>query len=359
MRQLACSGSALALSLSTQLRLRGAENAPGKPQLPEASAAKLPRWRGFNLLNKFNARNDKFDERDFGYISELGFNCVRLPMDYRGWTEESDWTKLNEPVLKEIDDAVGYGEKHAIHVCMNFHRAPGYTVAQPPEAKPLWTDDDALRVCCLHWSAFAKRYRGVPNSRVSFNLLNEPPHLQPEVHRRAVERIVGAIREEDSERLVICDGRDWGKTAPVELVGLGVAASGRGYEPFHLTHYKASWVGQKGEWEEPTYPLGQGQNVWDRARLERELVEPWKKLRAQGVGVIMGEFGSHNRTPHPVVMAWLKDLLGLWKEAGWGWCLWNFYGSFGIVDSGRQDVTYESWRGHKLDRAMLELLQSM
>jgi hypothetical protein len=29
----------------------------------------------------------------------------------------------------------------------------------------------------------------------------------------------------------------------------------------------------------------------------------------------------------------------------------------GILDSGRTDVKYEDWRGHKLDRAMLELLQ--
>jgi endoglucanase len=55
----------------------------------------------------------------------------------------------------------------------------------------------------------------------------------------------------------------------------------------------------------------------------------------------------------------MRDLLSLWKEAGWGWALWNVYGSFGLVDSGRADVRYEDWRGHKLDREMLELLQSM
>jgi hypothetical protein len=38
--------------------------------------------------------------------------------------------------------------------------------------------------------------------------------------------------------------------------------------------------------------------------------------------------------------------------------LWNFRGSFGVLDSGRADVQYEDWRGHKLDRAMLRLLQA-
>jgi hypothetical protein len=37
--------------------------------------------------------------------------------------------------------------------------------------------------------------------------------------------------------------------------------------------------------------------------------------------------------------------------------LWNFKGSFGILDSDRHDVQYEAFYGHKLDRKMLTLLQ--
>jgi len=53
----------------------------------------------------------------------------------------------------------------------------------------------------------------------------------------------------------------------------------------------------------------------------------------------------------------MEDCLKNWQEAGWGWALWNFRGSFGILDSGRKDVKYEAWEGHQLDRKMLELLQ--
>ena len=52
-----------------------------------------------------------------------------------------------------------------------------------------------------------------------------------------------------------------------------------------------------------------------------------------------------------------KEPLELWKEAGWGWVLWNLRGSFGLLDSGRADVTYEDFHGHKLDREMLRLLR--
>ncbi len=63
-------------------------------------------------------------------------------------------------------------------------------------------------------------------------------------------------------------------------------------------------------------------------------------------------------TPHDVVLAWMSDQLDSFRRASWGWVLWNLRGSFGPVDSGRKDVRYEDYKGHKLDRAMLELLKT-
>ena len=36
--------------------------------------------------------------------------------------------------------------------------------------------------------------------------------------------------------------------------------------------------------------------------------------------------------------------------------MWNLVGGFGIVDSGRDDCVLEDFEGHRLDRAMLDLL---
>jgi endoglucanase len=111
-------------------------------------------------------------------------------------------------------------------------------------------------------------------------------------------------------------------------------------------------------WPLPTWPLDRGpqEGIWNRARLERECIQPWVELQKQGVGVHVGEFGCFTHTPHTVVMAWMSDLMDLWKQAGWGWAMWNLVGSFGILDSQRPDVAYEDFLGHKLDRKMLELL---
>ena len=81
-------------------------------------------------------------------------------------------------------------------------------------------------------------------------------------------------------------------------------------------------------------------------------------MEAKGVGIHIGEWGTHQFTPHAAALAWMRDMSDLWKEAGWGWALWNLHGNFGVLDSGRTDTTYEAFRGQKLDRQMLDLLRS-
>ena len=328
---------------------------PGEGPLP--LYRRLPRWRGFNLLEKFNVGSSRqFVESDFQWMKDWGFDFVRLPMDYRCWTDPIRPFQLIEKVLKEIDQAVESGRKHGVHVSLNLHRAPGYTVAQPPEKLDLWTSEEAQKQFDFQWSQFAARYRGIPSTQLSFNLVNEPANIKPERYVNVVRRAVAAIRKEDPDRLVIADGLSWGRDPVFDLADLRIAQATRGYEPMPISHYQAPWVGGE-RFARPTWPLKEGNKVYDRDWLLKDRIEPWKKLQSQGVGVMVGEWGAFNRTPHKVVLDWARDLLGLWKEAGWGWALWNFRGPFGILDSDRTDVVYEKFQGHKLDRKFLDLLQ--
>jgi hypothetical protein len=496
------------LTASTLAALAAQEPAARSPWLA-VTPEKLPRWRGFNLLEKFHLGGGQkpFVEEDFRLIAKLGFNFVRLPMDYRLWIKDGDWEMFDETALKQIDQAVEWGRKYGIHVCINFHRAPGYTVAKPPEKTSLWTDTETQRVCAKHWATFARRYRGIPNERVSFNLMNEPGKIEPEVYVAVVRKLVAAIRGEDPDRLVIADGLEWGRIAVPELRALGIAQATRGYTPMEISHYKASWVngehfpnpqwprllppngtllspkkkegshplvidgpfaaatvlrlhvltvstaallvveadGQQvfqkqfrcgpgaGEWKEAVFqeqykiyqnlfdrdytatipagirqvrvrvtegdwlqigaiglkstavgakettlalkqefakkpapfrfaPSAQGGPILglpmqDKAWLWETCIEPWKAAEKEGTGVIVGEWGAFNKTPHDVVLRWAEDCLKNWQQADWGWAMWNFRGPFGILDSGRADVRYEEFEGHQLDRKFLDLLQ--
>jgi endoglucanase len=323
----------------------------------------IPRWKGFNLTNMFLFHLAKdFDEEDFKWISEWGFNFVRIPLCYRLWIEDDNVYKIKEEILEKIDKVVAWGQKYNIHVSLNFHRAPGYCVNNEfTEKFNLWRDESALDAFCFHWGIFAKRYKRVSSKYLSFNLVNEPLHPSPEVmtredHNRVIRRTVEYIRNIDSERLIIIDGISYGNSPLPELSDLNVVQSCRGYLPMGLTHYKANWVGGE-NWPEPKWPgAWHYGEIWDREKLERHYDE-WAKLIGMGVGVHCGEAGAYKFTPHKVVIAWLRDLLEILKERDIGFALWNFKGPFGILDSDRSDVEYEDWYGHKLDREMLKLLQ--
>ncbi len=335
-----------------------------------------PLWRGFNLQEKFTDRpdewasldpewghyNEPFRESDFEQIAELGFNFVRLPMSYRCWTDPTNPYRLLEATLAQIDQAVAWGRQYGLHVCLNFHRAPGYCIngSLSPEPWNLWTEERALDIFTHHWVEFARRYAGIPSERLSFNLINEPNACTVGQYVRVMAHTVRAIREIDPGRLIVVDGM-FGETMPPapELAALtNVVHSTRGYAPFALTHYLAPWAGSPNI--RPAWPTTiDGAVVWDRDRLDEFCVLPHQGLqfRKPGARVLVGEWGCWNKTPHNVTLAWMKDFLSLWKKARWSWALWCFRGSFGILDSGRSDVTYERWRGHDLDREMLEMLQ--
>ncbi len=328
--------------------------------LSPATADVLPRWRGFNLVEKFSAdrpeRNTAFREPDFDRMARWGFDFARLPMDYRTWTPSDDLYALDESTLAEIDQAVAWGRDYGIHISLNFHRAPGYCVNLPEEPTDLWTHEPTQDACAHQWGAFAARYHGIPNAELSFNLFNEPKQIGEDVHNPVIEKMVEAIRAEDPDRLIIVDGLDLGWTPIWGLADLGIAQSLHAYDPWRISHHGAPWFPGAQDWDEPTWPIATEDGILDKDGLLRQRVMPWRRLAAMGVGIHVGEFGNYNQTPHHVTLAWMEDWLELLRAEGWGWCLWNLRGPYGPLDSQRKDVEYEDHEGHALDRAMLELL---
>lgn len=107
---------------------------------PSASKNKLPRWKGFNLLDYFSANlprnndHDRTTEDDLKWMSDWGFNFVRIPMAYPRYlsfdrskkiTKEETY-KLDPKVLEEIDKLVYMVHKHGLHLSLNLHRGPTF-----------------------------------------------------------------------------------------------------------------------------------------------------------------------------------------------------------------------------------------
>lgn len=329
----------------------------------------FPRRRGFNLTELTGGqRGQRFRKSDFEWMAEWGFDFARLPLSYWAWSSPGRWLEIDEKALAPIDEAIEWGREFGIHVNLNFHRIPGYCVngreKEPAQLfdSPRESMERALPVAVHHWRLFAQRYRGIPSERLSFDLFNEPPFMADHSRYEEIARaLVAAIRAEDPQRLIVVDGADIGQTPVLGLVDLGLVQSTRGYLPKMVSHYTATWVppNEFESTEPPVWPMTDQHGVrWDREKLRAELIAKWAPLTKLGVPVHVGEWGCFNRTPHAAMLGWMTDLLALWQEAGWGWAMWNLRGAFGVVDSGRDDVKYEPFRGHKLDRRLLELIRT-
>ncbi len=373
-------GSAAAAGLlagAARLPAGAASSATAAPgQLLHMPNPTLPLRRGFNLQWERHAGDETspaFQESDFAAMQQWGFNFARIPLSYWIWGKSTDWSYINEAPLQEIDRVIALGKQHNVHVNLNFHRIPGYCINQRErEPHDLFTDHPdgcakALEAATFHWRTFARRYKGVPSSELSFDLINEPPKMKSyegafqDRYVEVAKTLVEAIREEDPQRLIFADGINIGQNPVAEFVPFGIVQSTRGYQPKAVSHYGATWV-PLDEYESmklPTWPLIDDKGTtWDRARLKTEYVEKYQPVVALGAAVHVGEWGCYNQTPHQVALAWMQDCLAIWKQANWGNALWNLRGNFGVLDSGRKDVTYEDFKGHKLDRKMLEILQT-
>ncbi len=218
--------------------------------------------KGFNLLGKYEVSwsNAGFPEKEFLVINELGFNFVRLPLDFRTYTRYADWNTFIESEVKKIDKAIEWGEKYNIHVCINLHRAPGYCVN--PSTLPtsqqldLWTDSVAQVAFVNHWKFFANRYKDVSPSRLSFNLVNEPTNVTEEVYLQVMEKAIDAIHSITPHRVIFVDGLDYARQILLPLKGRpNIAQALHTYDPSQLTHYKANWVNGSSDWPVPHWPM--------------------------------------------------------------------------------------------------------
>ena len=303
---------------------------------------------------------------------------MRLPIAYPSYLKfdrsknilPEEVYQFNNEAIDKIDSLVQMAHKYKMHVSLNLHRAPGYCInAGFNEPYNLWKDQAALDAFCFHWNMWAKRYKNVSQKEISFDLLNEPSMREDmndqhskrsavpgESYRKLAMAAAEAIRKENPKHLIVADGNNGGNTVIPELADLNMAQSCRGYYPGAISHYKAPWANKDvTNLPEPKWPGRVGEVDFNKSMLQT-FYQPWIDLAKSGVGVHCGECGCWNKTPHDVFLAWFSDVLDILGEHKIGFGLWEFVGSFGILDSGREDVNYVDWYGHKLDKKLLDLL---
>lgn len=324
-------------------------------------------WKGFNFVDMLKCPSQAlhdaderirgyFPEEEFLFLRDWGFNFARLALDYRCFTKDGDWERFDEAQLAKLDAAVEYGRQHGIHVQICLHRIPGFCIIQPKEPRDLFYDPLVQGVACDWWKMFARRYRGIPNERLSFNLFNEPPYGLKDQSRYPVvaRKLVEAIRDVDPTRYIVADGYHCGRKPIPELDDIpGLAYGFHVYDPREISHYR---VVDGLTFPDPCVwpPAGVKDGV---AYLRERYYRVWEPALAKGRRVVCGEIGVTRETPQAAALGWVEDNLKLLNEYGMGYAFWSLVGDMGVLNNGRKDVPLEDFHGYKLDRQLLELLR--
>ena len=152
-----------------------------------ASKNKLPKWKGFNLLDFFSPNpsdsRPQTQEEYFKWMSDWGFNFVRIPMAYPYYLKIDhsknikirQVRKIDKRQTDKIEELIYLAHKYNLHASLNLHRAPGFCVnAGFHEPYNLWEDEKAQEDFFYHWKFWARRFKHISRDKISFDLVNEP-----------------------------------------------------------------------------------------------------------------------------------------------------------------------------------------
>lgn len=158
-------------------------------------------------------------EADIDYLKSTGVNSIRVPFNYRLFTNE-DYLGENNPNhgFEILDSLIRWCTKNEIYILLDMHCAPGGQTGDNIDdsyAYPFLYDDTvALNETFSIWKRIAERYK---NEKIilGYDLLNEPiphfydtgyfnPKLEP-----LYKKITAAIRTVDKHHLIFLGGAQW------------------------------------------------------------------------------------------------------------------------------------------------------
>jgi hypothetical protein len=260
-----------------------------------------------------------FGPDDAEFLASLGFNCVRIPVNYRHWEDDARPGEINPDGFDHLDRAVDACAAAGLYTVIDLHAAPGgqnhHWHSDNPFHQPLFWQHRSLqdRAVAL-WEAIASRYAGRPEV-AGYNVVNEPAD---EENTRLVDfyrRAVAAIRAVDADHMVLLDGNRYSREFP----GFG--------EPFENAVYAVHQYPEPGAADGGPYPGLTAGRHYDRAEIARSLDALTGYMREHGLPVWVGEFGPvYGAGPARDAQRrqLLADQIDIYEDAGAGWSLWTY-----------------------------------
>jgi endoglucanase len=287
-------------------------------------------------------RGSFFEQKDILFIDSVGFDHIRLPID-----EEQLWDEKgnrNDDAFQLLNQCMGWCSNAGLRVVLDLHilRSHYFNAKE----KPLWTDAREQDKFIQLWrdlSGFVKKW---PNGMLAYEFMNEPVADDAEEWNRLLNRVADSIRSWEPERTLVIGSNRWQSANTFDQLRIppndkNIILSFHFYEPFMLSHYRASWTELKDFQGQVQYPgqivvngkNGDEQRVYTRDSLEYMMRKPLKLADSLGLPLYCGEFGIIEQAPRDSKIRWYRDMVAIFEKHNIAYANWNFKaGSFGIVD---------------------------
>lgn len=304
--------------------------------------------------------NTFITEDDLKAIAEMGFDHVRLPVDYTA-VETRDGAPI-ESGFRHVDDCVRWCAENGLHLLFDLHMTYGYTFdpMQKDADRAVFFHDEALqqRFFAL-WRRIAARYG--KNETVAFDLLNEV--VLPEVAEAwndIADRAIAAIRPLAPETWILVGGVRYNNVASVPMLrrpaDARVVYNFHCYDPMIFTHQGAYWVPPVRE-VRVQYPdtMAHYAAVGRSAGSTVPLADRLDTLGPEFFGLLFegavrhaeennaplycGEYGVIDHADPASTVRWLRDINEVFDRHGIGRALWCYKRmDFGLTDPHYADI---------------------
>lgn len=282
-----------------------------------------------------------FTQKDIRLIDSVGFDHIRLPIDEEQmWDEDG---KRHEDAFNLLDQALTSCRDAGIRVVLDLHILRSHHFNA--DKKPLWTDVNEQDKFIGLWRDLSTAVSKWPNGMLAYEFMNEPVADDPEQWNRLLLRVADSIRSWEPRRVLVIGSNRWQSASTFDQLKVpndsNIVLSFHFYEPFHLTHYQASWTRLKDFKGEVNYPgrivtkgaTPEEQRIYNSDSLRKMMMKPLQVARRLKLPLYCGEFGVIEKAPLEDKIAWYKDVVGIFERYGVAYANWNYKaGSFGIVD---------------------------
>ena len=332
--------------------------------------------KGVNLggwLSQFDAYDkahfDNFiTEKDIRSIAALGFDHVRVPVDYIV-LEDEDGTAKEDGFLY-LDQCRQWCEAAGLNMLIDLHECFGYSfdpLKKGMDRERFFYDADLQKRFLSLWKKIGERFAAWPK-QVAFEPLNEVVLMEvAEAWNKVAADYIKLMRTVAPDSYLVIGGVCYSSVASVPLLNIPlddkIVYNFHCYEPFVFTHQGAYWVDNMPSDFRIGYPeseqtyrealmkmnlagdladavSSEGSQLVGEAFFERIFAPALEKAQADQIPLYCGEYGVIDLADKPSALRWLKDIHAAMSRHGIGRALWNYKKK----DFGFEDESFSSIR---------------